>query len=120
MELKQLNDLKTRLLDGMRTYMEDVVADGDDPEYTENDIDKCDSIIASFLENVLSSGPGADDAVMSTVKETVLSLNALNEACGHSLIETDQREQICELIIRAAAARGVGSGDDITEEWRDW
>ena len=57
---------------------------------------------------------------MATVKDTILALNALNETCEHSLIETDQREEICDLIIKAALSVGVGNGDDITEEWRDW
>jgi hypothetical protein len=37
------------------------------------------------------------------------------------LIETDQREQLCELIIAAAQRAGLVSDVyDITEEWREW
>ena len=36
-------------------------------------------------------------------------------------IETDQREQLCALIITAANRAGLVSGVyDITEEWREW
>jgi hypothetical protein len=37
------------------------------------------------------------------------------------MIETMEREAICELIILAGAARGFnGAGEDITEPWREW
>jgi|SRR5690554_1387931 len=120
MEAGQLEELKIKLLEGMREYMADVIADGDESDYSESDIGKCGSILDSFLTKVHSADHGNTAIVISAVKETVLALNDLNESCGHSLIETDQREQICELIIQSAAAAGVGGGEDITEEWRDW
>lgn len=115
-----LQQVKAELLDGMREYMNDVTADGDDPGYTESDIGKCAAILDSFLGKLSATNPDGSNAVMSAVKETVLAFNDLNESCGGGLIETDQREQLCELIIQGAATAGVGSGEDITEEWRDW
>jgi hypothetical protein len=45
----------------------------------------------------------------------------LNEQCDGSMIETDQREQLCELLITAASNAGLVSTQyDITEKWRDW
>lgn len=120
MEAEQLEKLKVNLLEGMREYMTDVIADGDESDYSESDIGKCASILDSFLAEVQSTDHGNTEVVMGSVKEAVLALNELNESCGDSLIETDQREQICELIIQAAAAAGVGDGEDITEEWREW
>jgi hypothetical protein len=116
-----LKHIKADLLDGMRDYMNDLDAEADDSGYTELDIAKCENLIDGFLAKVSSATVGDSDLVMSAVKETVLALNDLNASCGGSLIETDQRESICELIIRAAAAAGVGSGnEDITEDWREW
>jgi hypothetical protein len=121
MKTKQLDALKISLLEDMREYMEDVAADGDEPDYSEADIGKCESILDTFLTKVRSAKSGDTEFVMGAVKEVVLALNELNEGCNHSLIETDQREQICDLIIQSAAAVGVGDGDeDITEEWREW
>jgi hypothetical protein len=58
---------------------------------------------------------------MKAVKTAVVKLNRLNEQCYGCLIETDQREQLCELIISAAKRAGlVSTVYDITEEWRDW
>ena len=53
-------------------------------------------------------------------KEAVLELNVLNDKCGEGLIETDQREAICQLLLVSAQDAGVGTDDDITEEWRRW
>ena len=59
--------------------------------------------------------------VMSAVKAAVLALNQLNAKCDYSLIETDQREDLAMLVIKAAESVGVGNGkNDITEEWREW
>jgi hypothetical protein len=118
MKTKQLDALKISLLEDMREYMEDVAADGHEPGYSEADIGKCESILDTFLTTVRSAKSGDTEFVMGAVKEAVLALNALNE--DYNLIETDQREQICELIIQSAVAVGVGSGEDITEEWREW
>ena len=58
---------------------------------------------------------------MKAVKTAVVKLNKLNDRCDGSLIETDQREQLCELIITAARGAGLSSDKyDITEEWREW
>lgn len=115
-----LPQLKLELLDGMRTYMHDVLGDGGDPGYTEVDVARCEAILDTFLARMGAIGTDDATSVMAAVKDAVLALNALNESCDHSLIETDQREMICELIIQAAAASGLGSGEDITEPWRAW
>jgi hypothetical protein len=51
----------------------------------------------------------------------VTRLNDLNERCNNTLIETDQREDICAFIIRVGYLRGVNAeGEDVMEAWRDW
>ena len=38
-----------------------------------------------------------------------------------NLIETDQREDICDYLIKAGALLGLNEHDeDITEQWRQW
>jgi hypothetical protein len=117
----ELLELKGDIIDGMISYME---TDDDDfnTDYTKEDIDKCDAILVKYITAVLTPATYGDtEKIMAAVKEAVLSLNALNEKCDHSLIETDQREGICELIIRAATKVGLESEEyDITEEWREW
>jgi hypothetical protein len=58
---------------------------------------------------------------MEAVKTGVLGLNHVNDACNGNMIETEQREQRCDLIVVAANEAGlVSHKDGITAEWREW
>lgn len=115
-------ELKSEILDGMRSYREDLAQDGVDAGYSVQQIDECEGIIDRFLETMSAAAERGDTAAAhGAVKDAVLGLNALNARCGHSLIETDQREGLCELILGAAMVAGLcAEGEDITEEWREW
>ncbi len=52
-------------------------------------------------------------------KEVVIGLNELNEQFDY-FIETLEREELCEFIIKAANAADLETEEDITEEWREW
>ena len=57
---------------------------------------------------------------MKAVNAAVVKLNTLNDRCDGVLIETDQHEQLCALIIAAAQRAGLVSEEyDITAEWRE-
>lgn len=112
--------LKGQIVDGMIEYMElDGAADAG---YSNEAVDKCAILLERYLEEVLSPAIyGNSKKIMKVVQAAVIALNELNAACDHSLIETDQREQIGELIISAAVNAGLKTdGNDITEEWREW
>lgn len=127
----ELLRLKHELLDGMASYMEFGGAeDADDPEYdaefdagyVQEDIDQCGVILDTLFDAVAhASGEDKEAAIMAAVKEAVLELNELNEKSDGGLIETGQREQLCELITLAAQEAGLDTnGQDITEDWREW
>lgn len=91
-------------------------------QYSEEDAWECGQILQDYLAAVLGAPrpPGAE-AVLAAVKDAVLALNRLNALCDGSLIETVEREDICDLIDISAAAAGLEpAGVDITEEWREW
>lgn len=116
----EINIIKSRVLEGMQRYMELCLEEGD-CSYSQDDIHQCRSIVDNFLKVLSEATPGNEQIIMAAVKDAVIALNDLNEKCDYSLIETDQREDLAELIIKAAQSVGVGNGvDDITEEWRDW
>jgi hypothetical protein len=117
----ELLELKSDILDGMISYIE-VDDDKFDSVYSREDVDKCDAILIKYMTAVLTPAIyGDNEKIMAAVEDAVLCLNALNENCEHSLIETDQREGICEFIISVAAKAGLESEEyDITEEWREW
>ncbi|MGH8081628.1 MAG: hypothetical protein ACREP7_13720 [Lysobacter sp.] len=120
METNDYVELKSEILDGMRSYREDLAQDGADAGYGDGDIDECERIIDRFLDAIGAAERDRDAAVVA-VKRAVLALNALNARCAYNLIETDQREGLCELILGAANRVGaVGRDEDITEAWREW
>jgi hypothetical protein len=115
-----LQALKKDALTGMREHLANMLDGGGEAGYSGADIGECGRILDAYLARIAATPPGYEEGVMAAVQETVLALNVLNERCGCHLIETDQREQIGELINRAAAEAGVGSGEDLTETWREW
>jgi hypothetical protein len=114
LDSQALNDIKNRLLDGMREYMSDA-----EVTYDEGDIRRCGEILDSFMAAIGTADSRA--AARACVQEAVTLLNQLNAAAGEELIETDQREDICALIIAAGAQLGFNAPDeDVTEQWREW
>lgn len=88
-------------------------------EYTKSDVEKCMSLIDNFL-NEISKSDSKEVGILSA-KKVVFELNELNEKCEYELIETEQREQIVDIIILAGHLKGYnGRNEDITEEWREW
>lgn len=127
----EIKNLKRELIDGITRYMKYGGAeDESDPDYDPNfnagysqaHVDRCAEILDAFLSDIEKvSDATRDQDIIDAVKTVVLGLNDVNNACGGSLIETDQREQLCDLIIAAADEAGlVSTEDDITEEWREW
>jgi hypothetical protein len=127
----ELLELKKEIIDGMYSFMKYGGADDEndpeyDPEYdagyTQKHIDQCSKIIDEFF-SALANIPNLkkNESILKSVKAAVVKLNKLNDKCDSSIIETDQREQLCELIITAANHAGLESNvDDVTEEWREW
>jgi hypothetical protein len=114
LENQELRDSLARLTDGMIGYMQEA-----NPNYSKNDIDKCSGILTSHIQ-ALERIKSREEAI-ALVEATVLKLNKLNQDTHGDLIETDQREEICALIIKAGAIKGFNSiNEDVTEEWREW
>jgi len=89
--------------------------------YTQKHIDKCSEILKKYEDDLLAIKKAENSIIMKKIKEVVLALNKLNEKVDYSLIETDQREDLCEFIKEKAISAGLTNTDnDITEEWREW
>jgi hypothetical protein len=88
-------------------------------EYTIADVEKCMSLLDTFLEEIERTD--SRESGLLCVKKTVLAINDLNENCEYELVETEQREQIADIIIFAGHLKGYNHREeDITEEWREW
>ena len=105
--------IKATLLAGMRDFM------APDVNYDEEHVAECEHILNEHADAIAQCRDAA--AAGAAVRNTVMKLNALNDRCEGALIETDQREQIGEFIMRAGAIRGFNRPDeDVTEKWREW
>jgi hypothetical protein len=65
-----------------------------------------------------------DEKVLEAMKAAVLSLNEIGGLDGRfeSLVETSEREELCEYLFAVARNSGLvlAPGEDPTYEWRDW
>lgn len=87
--------------------------------YSEDDIERCRKLLVDFVTSVETASNWQEAVVC--VKKAVIALNKLNEECRGQLIETDQREEICHLLVTATHLRGFNAEKtDITYEWRKW
>ncbi|HYH68885.1 MAG TPA: hypothetical protein VD866_29600 [Urbifossiella sp.] len=109
-------EVRRRLLDGMARYLRRVPDCG----YTQRHIDRCAAIVDAYLAAVAPAAALSPEGVCGAVREAVMDLNDLNAECRGGLIETDQRELLCRLILTAARRAGLNTRADITEAWRTW
>jgi len=107
----------------MVSYMQLIGKETDnasDCGYSQQHIDRCAEIIDAYIASFVPNPKLPQNQIVAAVRQIVLDLNALNKECGGRLIETDQREYLCELILIAAKLAGLEADEDITEEWREW
>lgn len=116
-----LNEYKEKVNETVVEPMISFMEDWDDCDYTTDDVEACKDLMFTYLDALSTMSEHTDEAIMEHVKTLVLALNELNEKTDYSLIETDAREAIWEVIQTSAVDCGLKEyGDDITEEWREW
>lgn len=113
-ENSEIKEISERLKEGMIDFIEP-----GETAYDKSNVETCMNLISDYLSEIENANSKED--AMKLVEKTVLALNDLNEKCEYELIETDQREDIAEIIILAGNLKGFNSRDeDITEDWREW
>ena len=109
----EIERLRTRLREEMLRYLREA-----DPDYTEAEVNVCFQILDRYQTEMRQAPDRATG--MRSVQRAVEALNDLAER-AEDLIETEQREDLCEIIILASAERRFNDPQvDITEPWRDW
>ena len=118
---EEIKVMVTTLISEMTEYLDFFEDDNSTDIYSPEDINKCEAIINTYL-SYLFTEKRTNEEIIAQVEITVKELNALNEKCKYSLIETEQREQLCTIIIEAARLCNYQFPDDedITFEWRNW
>ena len=92
-------------------------------QYTKKNCKTAQTIILRLitqLENVEESDILKKEEL---IKECVLELNKFNETLDSSFIETEEREELCDLFDNIADAVGLNVQDypdGIASKWRDW
>ena len=110
--------LSDNVIAPMIEFMEELE---EDCEFSKKDVQKCEVILTQYLESLAVLSSPTDKDIMKCVKKAVLALNKLNEKTDYALLETEERENIWELIQTSAVECGLQDpADDITEEWREW
>ena len=112
-----LIESKSRILTHMSDFIKLCKELGGDASYIDADVAKCGQILDNFIHSMILLTASDEEQIDHEVKTTVLALNRLNEK---GLIETREREMLCEFIDQACLAIGYEPVKDITEEWRKW
>lgn len=116
-----LKEYKEKVMETVVEPMLSFMEEWDDCDYTADDVQHCKELMEHYLDTLAAMVAPADDTIMEQVKNLVLALNELNEEAGYSLIETEAREAIWEVIQTSAVECGLQEyTEDITEEWREW
>lgn len=115
---KYKNQVQETVIASMMFMLDDEDADG---MFSREDVAECEQLICGYLEELAKLTDPDDAAIMQQVKALVLALNDLNERTDYSLIETEEREAVWQIIQDSAVECGLQNySDDITEEWREW
>ncbi|MBP3387357.1 MAG: hypothetical protein J6L23_02370 [Clostridia bacterium] len=118
MDIQGYKEQLEEIVASMSDYLDDA---GEDAGFTTEDIEDCENLILRYLSELEMIVSPTNELIMEKVKELVLALNDLNEGADHCLLETDEREAICELIQCSAEECGlIDPESDVTEEWREW
>jgi hypothetical protein len=95
-------------------------------------IDRTGLLLQDFAAAISRCSPTAAGfpPVMQHIQNVVLALNNINQDFDHRVIETGEREALCEFIdaviieqgidIDALAASQNCTRYELTDEWRDW
>ncbi len=94
-------------------------------QYTEEACTKFARIFDTLIDRLTSLGEATSESdKLKSFHQAVVALNTLNET-DDSLIETGEREDLCELSNVIAVAAGLnpenyGDGEGPASQWRDW
>jgi hypothetical protein len=95
-------------------------------QYTDENCERAIIIMDNLIDKLISLEETApENEKIQLFREAVEMLNALNRENDESLIETEERKDLCLLFDNIASAAGIeskkyGGGDGIASEWRDW
>jgi hypothetical protein len=118
-------DYRERLSETRQRYPFAKWASSGMEQYTPEACRSFAAIFDELIDGLVALGErAAESEKIAVFKQAVEALNALNEHDA-SLIETGEREELCDLCNVIARAAGIdpgnyGDGEGPASEWRDW
>jgi hypothetical protein len=92
-------------------------------QYTEESCSRAKKIMDDLLGNLIGAGEQATlSERLVLIENAVKSYNVLNQQI-EGLIETGEREDLCDVFENIAIAIGINPEDydgDVTYKWREW
>jgi hypothetical protein len=119
------DDYSRKLSDAKKYYPFDRWASSGLDQYSGQTSASFAAIFDHLIEKLATLGEHAPESQkIAAFKEAVQALNHLNEQ-GEGLIETEEREDLCELCDLIATAARIdptkyGAGEGVASEWRHW
>lgn len=95
------------------------------PQYTAENCNKIKKVFDDLITSIIEKGANASEEQKKQLfKTAILKTNQLNEEID-GLIETGEREDLCELTDKITLACGLnpdkyGEGEGLASEWREW
>lgn len=95
-------------------------------QYTEDNCMAAQIVLDTLIDSLIQLGEEvSEDQKVEKFRIAVEALNELNEETDHALIETGEREELCELLDAITVAanldpKNYADGEGIADEWRDW
>ena len=122
-------DYETKLLEAKQAYPFEqwrASAQHGLDQYTEENCEAAKRILDTLLADLVALGESApEEEKIQKFEIAVEAFNELNEETDGALIETGEREELCELFNVIAVKAGIdpsqyGDGEGPASEWRDW
>ena len=94
-------------------------------QYTEENCNKTKKVFDELITSLVEIGEEANEEQKKQLfKKAILKINKLDETID-GLIETGEREDLCELTDQITMACGLdpekyGDGEGLATEWREW
>jgi hypothetical protein len=95
-------------------------------QYTPDNCEAAEGILDDLILDLEDLGEEAPEPKkLKKFEKAVVALNELNDQTEGALIETGEREELCELFNQVAIQAGIdptkyGDGEGPASEWRDW
>ena len=100
-------------------HIRDYIADSKQEYCTSDNVDQLKKILEDFLSAISRRKKDRENLVAAT-KKTVVCLNEFDEKTDHEIIESEERDMLCQFMINGALYVGFDDWIEEIDHWREW